>query len=139
MRYSFFFLSLMVLPFLAMSQVSPNWSLYLNKIKLVSASVDSAVSVELARKSKGSLKVCFKRRDTAFKRSVILMDEQRQTIAQKELKTNLRMASFSVDDLLSATKGKPFTIYVTDIPADPAKAMLVRMAPVAICHVAWKE
>ena len=138
MRYRIMASLLFLLPFFALAQTSPNWYLYLNKTKLLTAPVDSTASVQLSKGSKGSLKICFPARDKAYKRSVVLMDEQRQTILQKDMKTTLRMASFPMADVLLKSNKQPFVIYIVDIPADPAKAMLVRMAPVAICKVNWK-
>ena len=67
------------------------------------------------------------------------MNRQRNTLLQKEMKTSCKTASFPVSSLLSKTEAKPFTIYLIDIPADPAKAALVRVAPLAICDVSWIE
>ncbi len=138
MRYkllaSFFFL----LPLLAMAQTAPGWHLYLNKTKLLTGTLDSVAAVQLPKDGKGTLTVCLLKKDTSLKRTVLLMNEQRQTFLEKAMKPGGRSASFSMAEVLKQSGGKPFTIYLAAIPADPAKAMLVRMAPVAICKVDWQ-
>lgn len=138
MRYkvlaSFFFL----LPFLAMAQTAPDWHLYLNKTKLLSSTLDSVVAVQLPKEGKGTLTVCLAKKDTSLKRTVLLMNDQRQTFLQKAISPGARAGSFSMAEVLKQSGAKPFTIYLVAIPADPAKAMLVRMAPAAICKVDWR-
>ena len=139
MRYPVFIFLFLLLSFAGTAQPSSGWSLYLNKTKLLSASVDSVVSIQLSKKEKGKIKFDFSHRDKTFKRSLMVMNEQRNELLHKEVRLLCGIVSFSADSLLAKTSGKPFTVYVVDIPADPAKAMLVRMAPVAICKVEWKE
>ena len=134
MMASLFFL----FPFFALAQTAPGWHLYFNKTKLLSSTIDSVASVQLPKEKEGTLNICLAKKDTSLKRTVILMNKQRQTFLQKELKTTGRSASFPMADVLQKSGGQPFTIYLAAIPADPAKAMLVRMAPQAICEVNWR-
>lgn len=120
-----------------MAQSSGEWTLYLNKAKLVASSVEKEEKLELAKQSKGKLKLQFAQKDTSFIRSVLIMNEQRNTLLTKELKPACTSASFAVSELLSQTGGNDFTIYIVDVPADPSVAATMRIAPVAICHVKW--
>ena len=133
-----FWLLLFFAPFIAAAQSSSGWQLYLNKTKLLSASTDSTVSVQLQALKNSTLTFDFSERDTSFKRSVLVMNESRTTVQQKEMMGTCKTASFTIADLLAKTNRKPFTVYVVDIPTDPAKAMLVRVAPVPICNFTWQ-
>lgn len=138
MRHKLVIPFLVLLPFFALSQTSSGWSLFVNKTKLLSSSLDSVASVQLPKESHGNFRISFAKNDTSVKRTVLLMNKQRQTFLQKEMKPGCKTASFSMANLLSLSKAQAFTIYIADIPADPAKAMLVRIAPRAICEVEWK-
>ncbi len=118
---------------------SQHWSLYINKAKRLSASVDSVQEFQLSKAEKGALKFYFPDRSKEFKRTLIIMNEQRNELLQKDMRTTCKTASFRLDTLLAKTGGHSFVVYIRDIPADPQKAMLVRMAPVAICNVTWRE
>ena len=138
MRYFIIILSALLFS-LAGNAQSQHWGLYINKAKRLSATVDSVQEYQLSKAEKGIIKFNFPERDKAFKRTVIIMTEQRNEVLQKDMKTSCKTASFRLDTLLAKTGGNPFVIYIRDIPSDPQKAMLVRMAPVAICNVMWKE
>ncbi len=72
-----------------------------------------------------------------FVRTVLLMNEKRQTFLQKEMKTKSNTASFLMLDVLQKSKEEPFTIYIVDVPADKSKAMGIRIVPIAICKIIW--
>lgn len=139
MRCKIISLLFALIPLFSMAQSSANWHLFLNKKSLLSATTDSVAKVQLSKKDKGWLCFDFYNRDTSFKRSVLVMNGERNTLLQKELPLACKTASFSMDDLLTKTAGQAFTIYVADIPSDPKKAMLVRVAPQPICSITWKE
>lgn len=134
-----FILLLLALFTVAGNAQSQHWNLYVNKTKQISASVDSMQEFQLSKKEKGTIKFTFPDRSKEFKRDIIIMNEQRNEVLKKDMKTSCKKASFSIDSLLQETGGNAFSIYIRDIPADPQKAMLVRIAPVAICKVVWKE
>ena len=138
MRYLLMVSVFFFFPLVMMAQTAPRWCLCVNKTKLVSSNLDSVASVQLPKESKGKLTICFAKKDTSQKRTVMLMNRERQTLLHQELSLTGRTASFSMEELREKAGGQPFTIYLASIPADPAKAMLVRMAPVAICEVAWR-
>ena len=122
-------------PFVAMAQVNLQWTLYLNKTKLFTSSVDSMANISLSTKDTGLITFDFSNRDTSFKRSVIIMNEKRNTLFQKELKAGCNKASFLIENLRDKTSRQPVTVSIADIPSDPAKAALVRVAPVVICKI----
>lgn len=130
---------LLIMPFIAMAQTSSSqWSLFLNETKLALASTDSVASVQLPKKSKGNLQMHFEKRNIHFDRTVLLMNEKRQTFLQNELKTKNNTASFLMIDVLQKSKEQPFTIYIVDVPADKSKAIGIRIMPVAICKIVWQ-
>ncbi len=129
----------LLLPFVAMTQTaSSQWSLFLSKTKLALASMDSVASVQVPKKSNGKLQVVFEKRNIHFVRTVLLMNEKRQTFLQKEIKTKSNTAAFLMADVLEKSKEQPFTIYIVDVPADKSKAMGIRIIPVAICRIVWE-
>ncbi|MDQ2751965.1 MAG: hypothetical protein M3R72_02985 [Bacteroidota bacterium] len=139
MFYKAVFFLFVLMPFVVMAQASsPRWSLFLNETKLASASMDSAASVQLSKKKKGNLKMVFENRDSGFRRTILLMNEKRQTFLQKAVKTKSKTASFLMKDVLEKSKQRSFVMYVVDVPEDSTKAMGIRMMPVAICKVKWK-
>ncbi len=139
MRSGIILLLLLSLSITAMTQSSSDWKLYLNKTKLLSASTDSMANVQLSKRSIGTVKFDFSKRDTGFNRSVMIMNEKRNTLLRKELTSKCKTVSFSMSDLLSKISEPSFTIYIVDIPSNPAQAALVRVVPVPICHIEWKE
>ncbi len=100
--------------------------------------MDSDVSVQLPKKNKGSLQIHFEKRNIHFDRTVLLMNEKRQTFLQKELKTKSNTASFLMADVFEKSKEQAFTIYIVDVPADRSKAMGMRIMPIAICKIEWR-
>lgn len=130
---------LLFTPFIAMSQTLPEWTFYLNKTKLFTSSVDTITNVSLSTKDTGLVTFDFKNRDTNFKRSVIIMNEKRNTLLQKRVENNCTKVSFLLENLHDKTSLQPVTICISDIPSDPAKAALVRVAPVAICRIVWTD
>ena len=138
MRYFVIIFSLVLFSVAGKAQ-SQHWNLYINKAKRLSASVDSLQEFQLSKAEKGTIKFSFPDRNKEFKRTVIIMNEQRNEVLEKDMKTACKTASFRLDTLLSKTGGNSFVVYIRDIPADPQKAMLVRIAPVAICNIMWKE
>lgn len=137
MRY--FILVLLLLFSVAINAQTQRWSLYINKSKQLSASVDRLQEFQLSKAEKGTIKFKFPDYNKEFIRTVIIMNEQRNDLLETKVKTSCKTASFNLNELLSKTGGNPFVIYIRDIPADPQKAMLVRIAPMPICHVQWKE
>ena len=138
MRYMMMASLLFLLPFVTRAQTAPDWCLCLNKTKLLSSSFDSVASVQLPKESEGKLTICLLKKDTSQKRTVMLMNTEGQTLLHQVLPLTGTTASFSMDEVLHISGGGRFTIYLASVPADPAKAMLVRMAPVAICEVTWE-
>ncbi len=128
-----------MMPLFSVAQTSSEWSLFLNETKLLSGSVDSAASIQLSKQSKGNLQIAFEKKDTSFTRTILLMNKTRQILKQKQMNTSCKKVSFSVADILIQSSAKPFSIYIVDVPANSAKAMGIRVAPVAICNVGWKE
>ena len=139
MLYKRFVFLFVMMPFFVMAQSSTKWSLFLNGTQLLSSSVDSAASVQLSQHNKGNIKIAFEKRDAGFKRTLLFMNKMRQTFLQKEMSTTGKNASFSIAGVLAKSNKKPFVIYMVDVPADASKAIGVRVAPVAICNVDWKE
>ena len=138
MRSAVNLLIFLIFSFATMAQASQQWTLYLNKTKLFTSSVDSMASISLSQKDTGLITFNFSNRDTGFKRSVIIMNEKQNTLFQKELKAGCNKTSFLIENLSDKTSRQPVTVSIADIPSDPAKAALVRVAPVAICKIGWR-
>ena len=139
MRLQIVILLLFFTPLFSMAQSSSDWQLYLNKTKLLSASTDNVENVQLSKSGQGTLKLVFVNLDTSFNRSVIIMNEQRNTLLKQEMEKSCDTIKIAIAELLSKTKGESFSIYITDIPTDPAIAATMRIAPVAIGKITWKE
>lgn len=138
MRYLFIIFSFLLFSVVANAQ-SQHWNLYINKTKKLSASVDTLQEIRLSKQETGVIKFKFPDRSKEFRRTVIIMNGQRTSVLENDMKPSCKTASFKLNELLSKTEGNPFTIYIRDIPSDPQKAMLVRIAPVAICKATWRD
>jgi hypothetical protein len=128
---------LMLLPFLSHGQSVDDWKLYLNKKEVASAIEDSVPTVQVHKKDTSTLKFVFAGSDTAFIRKLIVMNKQRNGIDSKTLTANAIKVVFNVQELSRLSGGEDLTFYIVNIPANPAKAALVRVAPRSICNLQW--
>lgn len=131
-------LLLLLMPLLSFSQ-SDDWKLYINQKEVVSASGDSVQTIEVKHPTDTTLKFVFAANDTAFKKTVIIMNEQRNSIDSKNVTANAHETIFNALELYRQSNGKNINVYIVNIPADPAKAARVRMAPRLICKLQWTE
>jgi hypothetical protein len=130
---------LLLSPFLSYSQSVDNWQLYLNKQQIASAQKDSVQIVQIHKKTDAALKFVLDAGDTAFIRKVIVMDNEHTGIDSRTVTANAGEAVFSTQELYQKSSKKNLTFYIVKIPANPAKASLVRVAPIPICHLQWVE
>ncbi len=132
-------LLIILLPLLAQSQDGGRWTMYVNRKAVAYDTTGKAQTVRLKQAAKGEIRFRFSAIDTAIIRTVMVMDEERIGIDSKLLKRRCKSVAFAVKDLYTMSKGRSFSFYTADKPADPAKAMLVRMAPVLFCTIAWTQ
>ncbi|TKK70815.1 hypothetical protein FC093_03725 [Ilyomonas limi] len=128
---------LILIPFLSYSQSVDSWKLYLNEKQLASATEDSIPTVQVHKRDTSALKFVFAGSDTAFIRKVIVMNKQRNGIDSKTAAANAIKVVFNVQELNRLSHGEDLIFYIVKIPANPAKAALVRVAPRPICNLQW--
>lgn len=134
-----FFLMLLSVPLLSHGQYIKEWTLYIQGKEIISEKGDSARTVKVHRKDNTTLRFAFAPGDTAFKRRLIVMDSDRVGIDDRAITARECGASFNTQELYRRSKGKDVTFYMVTIPADPAKAALVRVAPHPFCSLQWIE
>ncbi len=130
---------LFIIPLLSHSQCAEDWKLYINKKEVTCSKGDSMPTVAVHKNDTSTLKFVFNMEDTAFIRSVVIMDLQRNGIDSKKLTANAGEARFNIQELYNQSGGKDLTFYMVKTPADPAKAALVRVAPRPFCNLKWIE
>ena len=130
---------LLSVPMLGRSQVNDDWKLYFNHKQIASSKADAVQTVAVHKTDTATLRFEFAAADTAFKRKIVVMNEQRNGIDSKQLTANAIEAVFSIAELYHQSNGKDLTFYIVNTPADPAKAALVRVAPKPICKLQWVE
>ncbi len=130
-------LLLLFMPFLFLSQTFRNWKLYVNDKIAVESKDDSIRIVQVHNNADVQLKFVFAKGDTAFKRKVIVMNDQRNGIDDKSIAEKECEVTFNAQLLYQESKGEDITFYIVNIPADPAKAALVRVAPHPFCNLQW--
>jgi hypothetical protein len=133
------FLILLGMPLFSYSQYGKCWKLYINHKKVLSSKGDSVLKVQVHRNDTSVLKFVFAASDTAFKRTVIIMNSQRVGIEDKNINEKGCEVTFNTQALFQQSKGEDITFYIVSIPADPAKAALVRVAPHPFCNLRWIE
>jgi len=130
---------LLMMPLFAQGQYIKSWKLYLNQKEVLSAKGDSVQTVNVRENDTSALKFVFSEGDTAFIRKVIVMNSHRNGIDDKNITEKGCEVTFNAQSLYQQSKGEDITFYIVNIPADPAKAALVRVAPHPICILQWKE
>jgi len=130
-------LLLLLMPFLSHSQTPGNWKLYINEKIAADSKDDSIRTVQVHNNADVTLKFVFAKGDTAFKRKVIVMNNQRNGIDDRSITKEGCEATFNTQSLYQESKGENVTFYIVNIPADPAKAALVRVAPHPFCNLQW--
>ena len=130
---------LLGMPLFSYSQYEISWKLFINQKKVLTSKGDSVLKVQVHKNDKSTLKFVFAAGDTAFKRTVIVMNSQRVGIEDKNINEKGCKASFNTQALYQQSKGEDITFYLVSIPADPSKAALVRVAPHPFCNLRWKE
>jgi hypothetical protein len=130
---------LLIIPLLSRSQNAGDWKLYNNKKEIACSKGDSMQTIEVHKNDTSDLKFVFNVEDTTFVRSIVVMDMQRKGIGSKKLTANAYEAIFKIEELYYQSRGKDLTFYIVKIPADPAKAALVRVAPQPFCNLQWIE
>ena len=132
-----FFLLMLSLPQLSYAQNIKNWKLYINNKMALSAKEDSVLTIEVHDKDTSTLKFVFNAGDTAFIRRVIVMNSQRKGIDDSNMNEKGCEVTFNTQVLYHQSEGEDITFYLVNIPADPAKAALVRIAPHPFCNLKW--
>jgi hypothetical protein len=126
------------MPLLVHSQSFDNWKLYLHNKKVAVGSKDDSIhTIQVHYQADASLKFVFEAGDTAFKRKIIVMNSQHIGIDDITINEKGCEATFNTKTLYQQSKGEIITFYIVKIPADPAKAALVRVAPHPICNLQW--
>lgn len=131
--------ALLLMALLSFSQSNDGWKLYINKKEVVSANGDSVQTIKVKHHADTTLKFVFAAGDTAFIKKVIVMNEQRNGLADKKVSTDTYEATFNAPELYQQSGGNNISFYIVNIPADPAKAALVRVAPRLICNLQWTD
>jgi len=129
----------LLLPFLAQCQYIKSWKLYVHQKKALSVKGDSVRTMQLNKNDTSTLKFVFNEGDTAFKRKVIVMNSKRNSIDDKNITAKGCEVIFNAKKLYQQSEGEDITFYIIKIPADPAKAALVRVAPHPFFNLQWKE
>jgi hypothetical protein len=137
MRVRIIFLMLFIIPLFSYSQFVKSWKLYINQKKVLSVKGDSVLTVLVHKNDTSTMRFVFSASDTAFKRKVIVMDNQRNGIDDRNITEKGCKVTFNVQKLYQESKGENVTFYIVNIPADPAKAALVRVAPHPFCNLQW--
>jgi hypothetical protein len=130
-------LLLLLMPFWLQSQTFKSWRLYIDDNMAVDSKNDSIRTVQVHNNADVNLKFVFAKGDTAFKSRVIVMDDQRRGIDDRSITEKGCEATFNAQSLCLDSRGENVTFYIVNIPADPAKAALVRVAPHPFCKLQW--
>ena len=131
------FLLLFISPVIAYSQSIDEWKLCFNKKEVASSRSDSIATIKVKHDTKAALKFVLPANDTAFIRKIIVMTTAQNGIDSKQLSTGEHDVIFNPDELYTQANGSAVSFYIVKLPADPAKAMLVRIAPRLICNLQW--
>ena len=137
MRVRIVFLVLFIIPLFSYSQFVKGWKLYINQKRVLSAKGDNVLTVRVHKKDTSTMRFVFSAGDTAFKRKVIVMNDQNNGIDDKNITEKGCEVTFNSQKLYQESKGENITFYIVNIPADPAKAALVRVAPHPFCNLQW--
>ena len=132
-----FFLLMLSLPQLSHAQYIKSWKLYINEKKALSAKGDSVLTIEVNDNDTSNLKFVFDAGDTAFIRRVIVMNGKRNGIDDRNMNEKGCEVNFNTQVLFHQSEGEDITFYIVNIPADPAKAALVRISPHPFCNLKW--
>jgi len=111
----------------------------MDKKQIASANGDSVQTVQVHKNANTSLTFALANVDTAFIRKIIVMNEQRKGISSEMVTVHTNEAVFNIQELYQQSNGKDLTFYTVKLPANPAKAALVRVAPTPICKLQWVE
>ncbi len=133
-----FLLSLLASVTLFASAQTSSSITYLGKKVLKNATENPEKNIiKIQRKSlnkPGNFIISFNNYDTAYKRTVMVDDANRQGIKNfEEINKPLTISNKELKKLL--TGRNKIVIYYSKIPSDPSKAAIVRMRPIHICTV----
>lgn len=133
-----FLLSLLASVTLFASAQTSSSITYLGKKVLKNATENPEKNIiKIQRKSlnkPGNFIISFNNYDTAYKRTVMVDDANRQGIKNfEEINKPLTISNKELKKLL--TGRNKIVIHYSKIPSDPSKAAIVRMRPIHICTV----
>src|SRR5438270_7365076 len=112
------FIMLLIMPLFSYSQFIRGWKLYIHQKKVLSSKGDSVLTVRLHAMDTSTLRFVFGKSDTAFKRKVIVMNDQRNGIDDRGITEKGCEVSFNTQELYQQSKGQNITFYIVNIPAD---------------------
>ena len=139
MHFRILYLLLVIFPLFAQSQNVGSWTMYVDRTAIAFDATGKAQTVSVKHIAKGKIQFRFAPIDTSIMRSIIVMNDKRSGIDSKQLPHHCVKIAFSVKDLYNKSNGQSVSFYTADKPADPAKAVLVRIAPVLFCTITWTE
>lgn len=127
-----------VFPLFCAAQSEDSIAIFLNKKQIAVTAFAEHTDVELSKKASGKLCINFPK-DTSYNRSIIVMNDQRNPLVTRVFGKKSSCVFFTVKELVATTKGQSFSLYVLNLPSDPAMAATMRMAPVLFCRVDWVD
>ena len=136
----FLLLLSMAVGLVANAQSTDKWTICVNKKKISTGTLESPGTATISTASKGKFTVRYSgtgKNDK--KRSILIFDTERHELLRKDIANGFGKFTFNIDSLKAKTNGRTFKIYTVGIPKNPEEAALVRMAPMLLCDVSWKE
>ena len=124
----------------AKAQPPEKWTISVNKKKVAEGTADAPGDASISLAAKGTVIIKYSgspKNDN--RRSILIFDTERHQLLKKEIKRNYGKFTFNIDTLKAKTNGRKFEIYTIAIPNDPEKAAMVRLRPMLLCVMAWKQ
>jgi len=122
------------------AQSEDRWRLMVNSKTVAKGLANSPGQATISKSAKGKLYVKFWGAGaTNWHRSILIFDTQRHQLLKQELKKGSGKFAFFLDSIKSKTQGQQFEIYTVAVPSNPEEAASIRVRPVLLCTVSWKQ
>jgi len=134
-------LLILLIPSVVFAQKKDSWKICAHHKTVASGTMGGdtePVTAELSA-TKGTFKITYKSAAKDKKRSIIIMNESRNPLITEELGKNSGTVKIDINQLKEKTGGKTFYVYTLALPTDPAIAATIRVRPMLLCTVSWKN
>ena len=117
------------------------WKLFVDDEEIAASSVKEPKEIKIVNARKGLLKIQSNQPIALpeTKLSALIFDKQRQLLLQKEINQQLNSVTFDIEDIRQKTLHQSFEIHLTAIPTEPDKSSQIRVRPLLLCTIDWKN